>query len=802
MYLFKGYLSWDQLDADVDKLTAYYRSFGFFQARVGRVIEMNDNDTWATVRFIVVEGPRYQVDEISFVGNKVFANDSLAMLIQLPSGKPFEQAEMSGDTQRLKDLYGSRGYVFADIRPETVFLEEPGKLRLVYHIDEGKQWRVGRVFVHINGDNPHTRIQTALNRLSIHPGEICDTRQLRASEIRIQRSQLFMVEPARGVVPKISFHIQDSDAELASGGKNEFRGQSPDQIELVPSDRPGPLSQSAAPGPPLLAPPGSHLKLQTIEVPPPPGFVDRDDQIDVHLEFDDAPQRAAAPSSEPANAAPPEQRPRSPAAQRHEVRRPPYEDIVPPAFAPPVSRPVGRPTLGPYELLQSQGNAYQQIPAQPAATSPVVRGQSPYPAATSTSVYGGVAVGATGPEAARIGTSAYAVRQAASSPQPRGPQIVPTQYSVPSGTQSTGQNGATPGPPVFGPPALPPPQYGTPQPIGPPQPLGTPQPLGAPQPVGTPVYAQPLPGGPPPVMTGDPNVAPVTPIPTNPQLFPSTPVDPFTPAYTDPFVDLDVVVSEAQTGRLMLGVAVNSDAGLVGQILLDEQNFDWTRYPTSWDDFLSGKAWRGAGQRFRLEAAPGTQVQRYLASFQEPYLFDYPISLGLSGSYYTRRYFEWDEQRLGGRVSLGYQWTEYDLSAALAYRGEVVNISNIKDNIPDLEEVKGDNTIHGFKYTIANDTRDSIFLATQGHYLEVGIEQVIGSFTYPRFNLDARQYFLLHERPDHSGRHVLTAASQVDISGNNTPIYEPTTRAASRRFAAGITEAYRPFSKPTQIRPT
>ena len=43
---------------------------------------------------------------------------------------------------------------------------------------------------------------------------------------------------------------------------------------------------------------------------------------------------------------------------------------------------------------------------------------------------------------------------------------------------------------------------------------------------------------------------------------------------TDPAVDMDVVLSEAQTGRLMLGVAVNSDAGLVGQILLDEQSFD------------------------------------------------------------------------------------------------------------------------------------------------------------------------------------------------------------------------------------
>jgi len=243
--------------------------------------------------------------------------------------------------------------------------------------------------------------------------------------------------------------------------------------------------------------------------------------------------------------------------------------------------------------------------------------------------------------------------------------------------------------------------------------------------------------------------------------------------FTDPAVDMDVVLSEAQTGRLMLGVAVNSDAGLVGQILLDEQNFDWTRYPTSWDDFVSGRAWRGAGEHFRLEAAPGTQVQRYLASFTEPNLADSDVSLGLSGSYFTRQYRDWNEQRTGGRVSLGYQWVENDLSMAVAYRGEDVVISNPSNPaLPALAEVVGDNTIHGFKYSVANDTRDSAFLATEGHFLQLEVEQVVGSFQYPRAVLDGRQYFLLDERPDHSGRHVLTASSRVGVTGSETPIFE------------------------------
>jgi outer membrane protein insertion porin family len=270
------------------------------------------------------------------------------------------------------------------------------------------------------------------------------------------------------------------------------------------------------------------------------------------------------------------------------------------------------------------------------------------------------------------------------------------------------------------------------------------------------------------MLAPDPRVTPLPPVPTSPY-----PTDPFTPMLTDPAVDLDVVVSEGQTGRLMLGVAVNSDAGLVGQILLDEQNFDIMRPPTSWEDFVSGRAWRGGGQRFRIEASPGTEVHRYLVSFLDPYVFNTPYSLGLSGSFFNRRYDDWDEQRLGGRVSTGYQWVENDLSVSLSYRGEEVKISDPSDPaLPELAEVVGSNQLHGFKFGVANDTRDNAFLATEGHFVQLELEQVVGSFEYPRAVLDARQYFLLDERPDRSGRHVLTAATKLGFTGDDTPIYE------------------------------
>ncbi|MBC8352484.1 MAG: BamA/TamA family outer membrane protein [Planctomycetes bacterium] len=244
-----------------------------------------------------------------------------------------------------------------------------------------------------------------------------------------------------------------------------------------------------------------------------------------------------------------------------------------------------------------------------------------------------------------------------------------------------------------------------------------------------------------------------------------------------PAVDFDVFVDETRTGRFMFGMGVNSDLGVTGQITIDERNFDWRRPPTSFQDVVNGTAWRGGGQGFRLEAQPGTQVQRYLVSFTQPYLYlgsvPTPFSLNLSGFFYNRQYFDWDEERLGGRIALGYRLT-HDLSLSGAVRAENVGISGIRvaGIVPELDEVVGDNGLYSGKMTLTHDTRDTPFAATEGHLIEMSYEQIFGSYDYPRGEIDYRQYFLARERPDGSGRHTLAYSFKAGFSGSQTPIFE------------------------------
>jgi outer membrane protein insertion porin family len=281
------------------------------------------------------------------------------------------------------------------------------------------------------------------------------------------------------------------------------------------------------------------------------------------------------------------------------------------------------------------------------------------------------------------------------------------------------------------------------------------------------------------------------------------PVDPSTPAYTAPilegspfrnqfrdippgWVDIDVNATEGRTGRLMFGAGVNSNAGLVGSFVWDESNFDLFRPPTTFSDIIEGRAWRGGGQRFRAEAAPGNQVSRYTLSWTDPYFMYTDYSLSVSGFYFNRFYPDWTEDRYGGRVAFGKQFTP-EWSGALALRLEDVEMKNPRTPTPAVVVPSlGNNFLSTLRASATHDTRDSSMMPTEGHYFDAGYEQAFAEFTFPKLETEFRQYFTVYNRPDGSGRQVLTFAGVLGWSGDDTPTFE--------RYYAGGFQSFRGFA--------
>jgi outer membrane protein insertion porin family len=245
--------------------------------------------------------------------------------------------------------------------------------------------------------------------------------------------------------------------------------------------------------------------------------------------------------------------------------------------------------------------------------------------------------------------------------------------------------------------------------------------------------------------------------------------------------DALVSIIEGKTGMVMLGAGVSSDSGVMGQLTFEQRNFDITDTPRSFADFITGNAFKGAGQTLRISLQPGTELSQYSVTFTEPYLNDKPTSLEVSGSSWERWRESYDEGRLKGFVGLEKRYRD-KWRRGIGFRGENVKIKDVDYDAPtEIKDVKGDNFLTGARLWVGRDLTDSRFTPTTGHSFDVGYEQVTGDHTFGIANATYRRYFTLSE--DLAERKTVLATK---LSAATTVIDAP----PFEKFYAGGTGTY------------
>ena len=171
-----------------------------------------------------------------------------------------------------------------------------------------------------------------------------------------------------------------------------------------------------------------------------------------------------------------------------------------------------------------------------------------------------------------------------------------------------------------------------------------------------------------------------------------------------------------------------------------------------------------------------------MVNFHNPYLFDTPISFGLSGSYFTRIYQNWTEKRLGGPRQPGLSVPlRPNLSTVVSFRGENVNISNpTVPTPPELEQVLGNNAFFSGRGTSSTTPATARSWPPRATASTSAWNRPSAAtlFRAPRSTLS--QHFLLHERPDTSGRHTLSLSNQ-------TGLYRLPTRRSMKTSLPAVT---------------
>jgi outer membrane protein assembly complex protein YaeT len=228
-----GLYSLALVSADVNALETVYRSNGFAQVKVTpetSILEavVADNPPPAaggqpaiasavqlTVTYHIAEGPQLHVGVMQIEGNQHIPTGALSALLNTMPGQMLSPQNLAGDHDALVTAYYSQGFDQATVSvTEKAEPSDPGKVDVVFHIDEGEQIFVRNVL--LTGLH-FTRPETVARAITLHPGDPLSQTALSDTQRNLYSFSLFnevdtAVENPDGGEPEKTVMLQTVEA--------------------------------------------------------------------------------------------------------------------------------------------------------------------------------------------------------------------------------------------------------------------------------------------------------------------------------------------------------------------------------------------------------------------------------------------------------------------------------------------------------------------------------------------------------------------------------------------------------------
>ncbi len=189
---FKKYLDPQILDKDMDKIIQKYKEQGFYFAHFKDSPQFEFFEKyrtrWVRIFLKIEEGKRYIMGDIRIKGNKVFSDKELKEQFRPAKGEIFNITKFKKSIQRINNLYGSKGYLFAVVENKLHFNQEKDTVNVVLSIKENGQVRVGDIKVE---GNKTTKWRVFKHTILLKYGDVFDVSKIRESWRRLYNLGFF-----------------------------------------------------------------------------------------------------------------------------------------------------------------------------------------------------------------------------------------------------------------------------------------------------------------------------------------------------------------------------------------------------------------------------------------------------------------------------------------------------------------------------------------------------------------------------------------------------------------------------------
>ena len=183
-----GVYNEDVLQEDLDRIRAFYHQQGYEDIAVESEVLAGPSGDWLYVHLKLAEGPQYHIGDVVITGTVLFPESELRHLLTLKPGTVYSPDALQADLRAIKQYYGDRGYINADVVPETHVDATTNRVHLGFQITENELVYVNRI--DIKG-NLRTKDVVVRRELRILPGQPFNGQQIRRSLERLNNLGFF-----------------------------------------------------------------------------------------------------------------------------------------------------------------------------------------------------------------------------------------------------------------------------------------------------------------------------------------------------------------------------------------------------------------------------------------------------------------------------------------------------------------------------------------------------------------------------------------------------------------------------------
>lgn len=212
----------ERFEEDKQKIIDKYNELGYRDAQIVVDSVSQYDDKTVDVYMKIVEGQKYYLRNVTWVGNTIFPSEALSHQLQMKKGDVYNQKllnnRLKDDEDAIGNNYYNRGYVFYSLDPVEVNIENDS-IDLEMRIQEGPQASISHV--RING-NDRLYENVIRRELRTRPGDLFSKEALERSFREIAQMGHFNPENIDpGVTPDPATGTVDLNWKLESKANDQ-----------------------------------------------------------------------------------------------------------------------------------------------------------------------------------------------------------------------------------------------------------------------------------------------------------------------------------------------------------------------------------------------------------------------------------------------------------------------------------------------------------------------------------------------------------------------------------------------------